>query len=90
VREPLPTPGARIRGTQDEAEIASREHRKGRSWMHIQLEAKLHRIERNGRIDIIDDIPGLDCSHNRAVWVRLNGPRISCGDWFVRTLSNVP
>jgi hypothetical protein len=31
--------------------------------MHLQPEAKVRRVERNGRIDIMHDIPDLNCSH---------------------------
>jgi hypothetical protein len=59
----LSTSARWIGGAEDETQIAAREHRKGGRRVHLKLEAKVLRIERNGGLHIVDDIADLNGSH---------------------------
>src|SRR5207248_8556515 len=53
----------RIRRAEYETQVPSGEHGKGRSRMHLFMEAKMLAVERDRSVHIVDDVADLNCSH---------------------------
>src|SRR5205807_7931908 len=54
----------RIRRAEHKTQVASREHSKGRSRMHLFMEAKMLAVERDRSVDIVDDVTDLNGGHS--------------------------
>ena len=59
----LSTAAARIRHTQNEPQIAERQHGERRGRMQIEVEAKVRHIECNGCLDVIHNVTDLNGRH---------------------------
>src|SRR6185437_16761190 len=62
------------RRAQQQAQVSPVEHRECWRRMHRQSKAQMLGVERNGCIDIVDDVTHTDCCHGRIPRITRRGP----------------
>ena len=63
IRHRLPTATRRVRLAQHQAQVAVLQHRERRRRMHDLAKPELTAVERDRRVDIVDDVSDLDRGH---------------------------